>query len=635
LKTKPVALALAISAAFGHAHAQSTQTLEPVVVTASKFEEPQGQATAIVDVIDRQQIDQSGAANITELLDQVSGGLLTRQYGRLGADASFDLGYLGGASVQRTLVLVDGVRMNDIDGATIRWGQVPLDAIERIEVRKAGGGVLFGDRALGGVVNLITKRTPGTTSATVTLGSFGTRVVGVQTAKQVSNTSIQIAAQQAKTDGYRQDADQAIKSLQLGLSQITPLGTFGLDLRSAYENVNQPNAISLASFQANPKAAADYAPTRSKRRGLNTDLSWLYPLGDGSELRSRWSKESSTSQAFNVYENNRDTFEVSSLVKLGSSRMVAGLEHFDAESASDRLQRASVIQTSTAGFLNLETPVGLSLLNVGFRQQQVENRFYNTTGATAEHSQESLNGWSLGGLTPIGQMDLRYSLQTSFAFPHADQLFTYNSQNYVPEDIFGGVKPMRSEESQISVSLKTHGSRYQSGVRHLKIKDEIGENEDCTYLVSMTCYNMNLYDTTRTILFLDGSGRIGKGWSWRASVDRIQSRIDSGSNKDNLVPMVPNLVVRASLGYQSTAGRFQLLANHRGKMVKNSDNDNSSSKIPERVLFDAGYSIASKGQELSVWIRNLADHQYFDFAQTWGVAPADGRSIEVRFKQTF
>ena len=92
MKTKPVALALAVSATFGYAQAQSVQTLDPVVVTASKFEEPQGQTTAIVDVIDRQQIEASGAANITEVLDQVSGGLLTRQYGRRGADASFDLG---------------------------------------------------------------------------------------------------------------------------------------------------------------------------------------------------------------------------------------------------------------------------------------------------------------------------------------------------------------------------------------------------------------------------------------------------------------------------------------------------------------------------------------------------------------
>jgi iron complex outermembrane recepter protein len=633
LKTKPVALALAISAAFGCAQAQSVQTLDPVVVTASKFEEPQGQATAIVDVIDRQQIDQSGAANITELLDQVSGGLLTRQYGRLGADASFDLGYLGGASVQRTLVLVDGVRMNDIDGATIRWGQVPLDAIERIEIRKAGGGVLFGDRAMGGVVNIITKRTPGSNSATVTLGSFGTRVVGMQSSQKLGETSLHIAAQQAKSDGYRQDADQAIKSLQLGLSQLTPLGTFGLDLRSAYENVNQPNAISLASFQADPKAAADYAPTRSTRRGLNTDLSWLYPLGDGTELRSRWSKESSRSQAFNVYENDRDTFELSSLLKIGSSRVVAGLEYFDAESASNRSQRASVTQTSTAGFVSLEGPAGSSLLNVGFRQQQMENRFYNTTGSTADQSTENLSGWSLGGLTPIGAMDLRYGLQSSFAFPHADQLYTYDGSTYVPLDIYANVKPMRSQEAQTSLDYKGSQTRLRAGLRYLKIADEIGELTNCAG-AGISC-NTNLYDTTRVILSVEGSGRITKGWAWRASVDRVQAKINSGDYQDNLVPMVPNLVARASVSYQSSAGRFQILANHRGKMIKNDDNANSASKIPERVVFDAGYTIAGKSQELSVWIRNLADNQYFDFAQTWGVAPADGRSVEVRFKQNF
>jgi iron complex outermembrane receptor protein len=633
LKTKPVALALAISAAFGCAQAQSVQTLDPVVVTASKFEEPQGQATAIVDVIDRQRIDQSGAANITELLDQVSGGLLTRQYGRLGADASFDLGYLGGASVQRTLVLVDGVRMNDIDGATIRWGQVPLDSIERVEIRKAGGGVLFGDRALGGVVNLITKRTPGTTSATVTLGSFGTRVVGVQTAKQVSNTSLQLAAQQAKTDGYREDADQTVKSLQMAISQRTSAGVFGLDLRSAYENVNQPSAITLASFQANPRST-NYGLTRSKRRGVNTDLHWDYVVSADIDIRARWSKESSISQAWNLYENDRDTFEASTVARLGRLRLIAGMEYFDAESASSRSQRASVTQTSTAAYINLERALQSTVLNIGARQQRMENQFFNTTSSPAERSVESLSSWSLGGLTPLEGLDLRYSLQSSFAFPHADQLFTYQENSpYAPIDINPGVRAMKSREAQVSIDRRSGDSVVKTGFRHILIADEIGEKLDCAG-VGVSC-NTNLYDTRRTILFVEGGGKFTSRWSWKASVDRVEAKIDSGDNQNNLVPMVPNLVARASLSYQSTAGRFQLLANHRGKMVRSEDNANSTSKIPERVLFDAGYSLSSNRQELSVWIRNLADHQYFDFAQTWGVAPADGRSFEVRFKQAF
>ncbi len=632
MKTKPVALALAVSATFGYAQAQSVQTLDPVVVTASKFEEPQGQATAIVDVIDRQQIEASGAANITELLDQVSGGLLTRQYGRLGADASFDLGYLGGASVQRTLVLVDGVRMNDIDGATIRWGQVPLDAIERIEVRKAGGGVLFGDRALGGVVNIITKRAPGSSSATVTLGSFGTRAVGVQTSQKAGQTSLQIAAQQATTDGYRADSEQDLRSLSLALSQQTSLGNFAFQLRSAYENVLQPYSIALSTFQANPRATAAYSPTRSKRRGTNGDLVWRGDLSEAWSSQVRWSREQSNSQAFYLYENDRDTLDWTAVGRILGGRLVTGFEWFEAESASNRSQRSSVTQSSTAIFLNLERPLANHLVNFGVRHQKIENNFYNTSGSAAERSKGDLNSWSLGGLSPLAWGDLRYSLQSSFAFPHADQLYTYNG-SFTPLDIYSNVKPMRSQEFQISWSASSANHKGSIGTRYIKIKDEIGQLSNCAG-AGIYC-NTNLYDTRRAIFYIEGSGRITHSLQWQASVDRVEADIRSGSYQGNQVPMVPNLVARAGLSYGYGPGRFQLQAHHRGKMIQSDDSANSYSRIPERVTFDIGYGYATGGQELTVWIRNLADHQYFDFASYGSVAPADGRSMELRFKQTF
>ncbi|MEY4084073.1 MAG: hypothetical protein RL483_1442, partial [Pseudomonadota bacterium] len=617
---------------FGGAHAQSVKTLDPVVVTASKFEEPQGQATAIVDVIDRQQIEASGAANITELLDQVSGGLLTRQYGRLGADASFDLGYLGGASVQRTLVLVDGVRMNDIDGATIRWGQVPLDAIERIEVRKAGGGVLFGDRALGGVVNIITKRTPGSSAATVTLGSFGTRVVGVQTSQKAGETSFQIAAQQAQTDGYRADSEQDLRSLSLALSQQTSLGNLALQLRGAYENVLQPYSIALSTFQTNPRATAAYSPTRSKRRGTNGDLIWRGELSEAWSGQVRWSREQSNSQAFNLYENDRDTLEWTAFGQILGGRLVTGIEAFEAESASNRTQRSSVSQNSTAIFLNLERPISNNLVNFGVRHQKIENNFYNTSGSAAERSKRDLNSWSLGGLSPLTWGDLRYSLQSSFAFPHADQLYTYNG-SFTPLDIYPNVRPMRSEEFQAAWSTSSANQKISVGTRHIKIKDEIGQLSNCAG-AGIYC-NTNLYDTRRIIFYVEGSGRITQSLNWQTSVDRVEADIQSGSYNGNQVPMVPNLVARASLSYSYGSGRFQIQANHRGKMVQSDDSANSYSRIPERLTLDIGYGYATGGQELTAWIRNLADHQYFDFASGGGVAPADGRSIELRFKQSF
>ncbi|MFN5791550.1 MAG: TonB-dependent receptor, partial [Burkholderiales bacterium] len=90
-------------------------SFDPVVVTASRLEEPQGQATVLVDIIDRREIEASGVANITELLDRLPGVNVTRQYGRLGIDASVYIGYMGGGSHHPTLILVDGVRVNYID----------------------------------------------------------------------------------------------------------------------------------------------------------------------------------------------------------------------------------------------------------------------------------------------------------------------------------------------------------------------------------------------------------------------------------------------------------------------------------------------------------------------------------------
>lgn len=90
---------------------------------------------------------------MAEFLDGVSGVSLARLYGRAGVDASLDIGYMGEAGSQNVLVLVDGQRLNSLDSSGIRFAQLPMSSIERIEIRKANGGALYGDRAQGGVID--------------------------------------------------------------------------------------------------------------------------------------------------------------------------------------------------------------------------------------------------------------------------------------------------------------------------------------------------------------------------------------------------------------------------------------------------------------------------------------------------
>ena len=170
----------------------------------------------------------------------------------------------------------------------------------------------------------------------------------------------------------------------------------------------------------------------------------------------------------------------------------------------------------------------------------------------------------------------------------------------------------------------------------LKIKDEIGFKPACSGAGSASC-NTNLFDTKRLIGFASVGGTPSPRLSWSLSADSIQSRVDSGLHAGKRVPMVPNLVVRGSASWKQDRGAYRFLANHRGNMVQSDDFGNTGFRIPSRVTIDAGYTHTwpSTKLELAFWVRNLTDRQYFDFASFQSVAPADGRSIELRIKQDF
>jgi iron complex outermembrane receptor protein len=160
--------------------------LTPVVVTATRFEQPLSEVSVVVDIIGRKQIEQSGASNIVEFLDTVSGLSVNRLYGRAGIDASVDIGSLGTSGAQNVLVLIDGQRVNSSDSSGVRFAQVPMSSIERIEIRKANVGVLYGDRAQGGVINIITRTGQGK-DVHLSTGSFGYKKADGLTPRQVDH----------------------------------------------------------------------------------------------------------------------------------------------------------------------------------------------------------------------------------------------------------------------------------------------------------------------------------------------------------------------------------------------------------------------------------------------------------------
>jgi iron complex outermembrane receptor protein len=139
-------------------HAQKEDvTLEEVVVTATRDAEEVSRVPASVTVITKEDIEQSNARATVDLLrDEV--GVAVRDFYGNGKTASVDIRGFGESSPLNVLVLVDGRRVNEIDLSGTDWTQIPIDQIERIEIVRGPGSVLYGDNAAGGVINIITKR---------------------------------------------------------------------------------------------------------------------------------------------------------------------------------------------------------------------------------------------------------------------------------------------------------------------------------------------------------------------------------------------------------------------------------------------------------------------------------------------
>ena len=154
-------LSLAVLAALpALAHAQAsddTAALDQVLVTATRTPIALQDSIAPAQVIDRAQIESSQATSLQELLAGRAGINLTNS-GGLGKQSSL---FLRGTNSSHTVVLVDGVRINSADLGLAMYQDLPLAQIERVEIVRGPQSSLYGADALGGVIQLFTRRNHG------------------------------------------------------------------------------------------------------------------------------------------------------------------------------------------------------------------------------------------------------------------------------------------------------------------------------------------------------------------------------------------------------------------------------------------------------------------------------------------
>jgi vitamin B12 transporter len=189
-----------MAAALGCAHAQSTQTLDPVVVSAARYEQQLNEVIPSVSVIDRDQIERSQAQDLASLLMSEPGF----EIGRNGGPGSTTSIFLRGMSSVNSALFIDGVRAQTDRLGAFNFADIPLDMIDRVEIVRGNLGALYGEAAIGGTVHVFTRRGSGSPkgSASVTLGARNTKGVSVNYGGEASDNRFQIDASTVDTDGF-------------------------------------------------------------------------------------------------------------------------------------------------------------------------------------------------------------------------------------------------------------------------------------------------------------------------------------------------------------------------------------------------------------------------------------------------
>jgi len=645
-------ITLAVSShaqSIGSAGLQPQALTDPIVISASRVPQPRSAGSVVVDVISRQQIEQSGASNVVEFLESIPGLSVNRLYGRLGIDASVDVGYMGEAGSQNVLILVDGQRVNSLDSSGIRFAQVPMSSIERIEIRKAGGGALYGERAQGGVINIIT-RADATKEVSLALGSFGYRKVDGYLGFKTDEFNGGLSLMSAHSDGHRQHSDSRQESAQFRISHTSALGKVSVIARGFEETANLPGSLTPDEYATDPKkASSSYAPY-THRKGNSLGIKYDRAIGTDDLLTVDVLQQTSKDASYGTYysswngmqfanysastiTNKRISVNPEYRMKLGLGQLVFGGEFSSADANTDSGKQ--VHRSSESAYVQAMRPMGYGItLDGGARTQHVHSDFQKSTTQEQTGSSDQKNSVSAGLKAQLSEAtSLRVGALTGFRFANADELYLFD-RNFAMLEINPNLRPMTTREYFLQAEQKYSHGKVEAHYRNIKARDEIGYQAICGSVgTTLASCNANLYGTTRSIFSLASEWSVTASLSVKASVDFIDAKIATGSNAGNRLPMTPKEVVRITAEQRFQDFTVMASSHYRGNMIQASDQSFSYPLIPSRNLIDLGAKAQlSKTISMSAWIRNLTNKIYYDYASGNGIYPADVRGFYLNIK---
>lgn len=645
-----------------------TAQLDEVIVSASRL--GAGIAGASTTIISSREIKRSTAQTLPEILAAEAGVQYRDLFGdRAGAESYVDIRGFGATATANTLVLINGRRLNDIDLAAIDWASIPLDSIDRIEITRGNAGaVLYGDGAVGGTINIVTKNPAALgkmAKATVSYGSYVYRDSKISAADTVGPYSMSSYGSYVNSRGYRMNNRLVQRTLNTQINRKIKGGNVFLKVGLNGETQGMPGArkvTSTSSQVADDPRGATTPSDKNKYNGISSTLGITRRLSDNMNLiidggfRNK-DQEATTVSAYGPqYDSYIDTELVTTSLtprieaglKLGGMDVnsTIGLDYYYADYNSDRKltkdgapihrydgHQQSIglyAQNTIAANAKTDISLGARLQRTNFTAGDLYNAALVAYPAYNGH-RASLKEAEIQYALNLG-IDYRLNkkiaffgrLARSFRTPTIDERIG-SSAKYASF----ALKTQISQDAEAGIRFKQGPFKLQSSAFIMRLRDELHYNSD-------TFINTNFDPTQRIGLENSFVWRIQDGLKFKGNISLIQTKFRSGTYAGNEVPLVSNITAGTSLFWDIIKKKLKATAtvNYFGKKRMESDEANFQPQIGNYTLVDLKLGGAYRRLIWSAKINNIFDTSYFNYAiasattfGTYNAYPLPGRTF--------
>ncbi|MDA3894768.1 MAG: TonB-dependent receptor [Desulfobacteraceae bacterium] len=626
--------------------------LDAIVVTASKVKEPVEDIPKHVTVITSEDIQASAAKNIIDLLAQES-GISVRTASGNDKQAVIDIRGMGDTAASNVIVMVDDLMLNTPDQSGPSISSVPLEQIERIEIVRGAGSVVYGSGAVGGVINIITKKPGNAPCAQVysSYGSYNTYDNRISFDGNVKSFNLNLNAGHYDSDGYRDNGFFRKKDISAKSNYVFN-DRFSFNASGFYyeDDYGLPGPVSKENVRSRARRVKtdrpdDYGETTESRGRLELDMNFDkwgtlsvkrgYLFRDNRYIIGFNPQISRNDQEDKIDEDTRqfDLNYVKNYFLGGNLQMFQlGIDHYKTEyfreERSDGPRKNS--ETESFGiFINNHWSVNENLMvNAGSRYNNYQGRFRSDERKLFDDVKMWVNGdttksewdnsaYSIGFTYSISQKATLFgSYATSFRIPNVDE-FAESEKGLSPQEgVHIEIGGRRQFGSFLSMSVALFDIRIDDEIYY----SDINRNYDDRTIRQGIEADCTVYPSENTRLW-------GTYTFTKAAFDKTNATI----------PLVPEHIVSGGIHWQMISQlALSVSGTYTGSRFDGNDTNNDRyEKLDDAIVFDGKLTYEYKSMVIFAGINNMFNELYSTSAYSEQYYPMPERTIYGGIRWTY